>query len=1048
MGITVLLNKEIKWRIKVKLERKILIQRHRHIDCQNSTNEIGGTKLTLTTQLTPIISNPKNRIVVSDTGICIDGCKSMTQDEMIVHYLNNLKLEKVKEFDGHFGDNNSSSSSSSSVHDHALMKTFKIHTTIQDNFGSTKHIGTYFGDFEKKNNYKSQYSKLNLAIKEYHQVIYHQFHSKIPFLYKRIIKDVNTSTLGWDGFRVLQKQESMEKYENFLFQLIVSMILQVENFKAGKKKSFLSIELNNNGSSSGGGCGGVGVGVGVGGNSSTSHSGNSAGKGNGIGSGGIGRCSRSIINEDEYEVLNDEETGLYIQLPTIANDIKNNLLNFISSVNDNDYDDDDNDSNKNNSQSSRYIQIHKLLVSLFNENLIVNNTLSSIDQVSLIKGDMDFSVYRFMMINLYDINGNYGKTIYSISHQCCMIEYFIKLVSCHQLLLFQNLESKNNDNHIGNITSDGNEELLFKLAEEQKLFIVCKFPTLKDDICNLFTSLDGIKKYCIHMALNTSPIDRIVWVDNSKYTSLIIDGVPVSIHDLSTLAQYSILLCEKNLESLLPVDKSDLKLPQPIESNGNGGGGGEEFIIINNDDDNNNNVLIIKDNYSSLEHGYSFLKDSRNYFNHCELQGYERLLKNSIVFNMFFTNYKIGETIKSINSPFKLKDSHLKNSSKSYFKRSDSFLENLLLAIYLTCGQPPRSTEIISLNIRNNGSISRNLFWINNRVALIVGYNKTFNIHGKLKYIARFIPYRLSKVLIEYLVYVRPFEQHIISKLFDVVGSNDKITIESEESKLYKNQLFIKQFKEMKPTILSNKIKETCFDLFGKVINLNQYRHCIIAFSTKFFNLLLIDNDDDNDNEESESGGLHVDDLESVNALFPEIQAGHTKTTSEKLYAVSNTSTLLINNHLDSDKLDFYLKCSKSIHSMLKVTFQHLKLIDLNSMPIGETLNHKEFQNSFLNIFKYNIKMIKSNSNNSKPLSTTKTTTASSSLLTKTTSTSTTNSSSKEKNSLIPYGGTLNQNSNVQSSGDSDSDSSGIVSSADRSNVVHITNFITHQRNI
>jgi mRNA degradation ribonuclease J1/J2 len=76
-------------------------------------------------------------------------------------------------------------------------------------------------------------------------------------------------------------------------------------------------------------------------------------------------------------------------------------------------------------------------------------------------------------------------------------------------------------------------------------------------------------------------------------------------------------------------------------------------------------------------------------------------------------------------------------------------------------GQPVYSPELGSIKVQNSIMSSRNVFIINGRVAVVTIYNKSIKRRGKIEYVFRCFPDRLSQVIIQYLVYVLLFSRVI-----------------------------------------------------------------------------------------------------------------------------------------------------------------------------------------------------------------------------------------------------------------------------------------------
>ncbi|KIM92475.1 hypothetical protein OIDMADRAFT_139601, partial [Oidiodendron maius Zn] len=96
---------------------------------------------------------------------------------------------------------------------------------------------------------------------------------------------------------------------------------------------------------------------------------------------------------------------------------------------------------------------------------------------------------------------------------------------------------------------------------------------------------------------------------------------------------------------------------------------------------------------------------------------------------------------------------------KAYLARERQFLLKLMVAMHFTGGQPARSSELGSIKVRNSIVSNRNIFVINGRVAVVTTYDKSLKRRGKVEYVFRCFPDRLSQVIAQYLVYVLPFSR-------------------------------------------------------------------------------------------------------------------------------------------------------------------------------------------------------------------------------------------------------------------------------------------------
>ncbi|KAL5420972.1 hypothetical protein PMIN05_012605 [Paraphaeosphaeria minitans] len=74
---------------------------------------------------------------------------------------------------------------------------------------------------------------------------------------------------------------------------------------------------------------------------------------------------------------------------------------------------------------------------------------------------------------------------------------------------------------------------------------------------------------------------------------------------------------------------------------------------------------------------------------------------------------------------------------------------------------PGQGTKITSMRFRNRALQDRNLFVMDGQIMTVVRYYKSQSQFNKPKVIPRFLPSRLSQVLVVYLAYVQPFEEYL-----------------------------------------------------------------------------------------------------------------------------------------------------------------------------------------------------------------------------------------------------------------------------------------------
>ncbi len=99
-----------------------------------------------------------------------------------------------------------------------------------------------------------------------------------------------------------------------------------------------------------------------------------------------------------------------------------------------------------------------------------------------------------------------------------------------------------------------------------------------------------------------------------------------------------------------------------------------------------------------------------------------------------------------------------------YLEQHTAFLRYLLLVTYQTGGQPPRGPEILSIKVCNTPATIRNIFVYEGLICTLIQYNKGQGDNTNPFYVVRFLPALVSQLLYQYLVFIRPFVEHLLAK--------------------------------------------------------------------------------------------------------------------------------------------------------------------------------------------------------------------------------------------------------------------------------------------
>lgn len=94
---------------------------------------------------------------------------------------------------------------------------------------------------------------------------------------------------------------------------------------------------------------------------------------------------------------------------------------------------------------------------------------------------------------------------------------------------------------------------------------------------------------------------------------------------------------------------------------------------------------------------------------------------------------------------------------RAYLTKERQFLRKLMVSMHVTGGQPARGPELGSIKVSNSIYSARNIYVINGRVCFLTMYDKARKRRGNTEYIIRCLPDKLGQIVVQYLVYVRPF---------------------------------------------------------------------------------------------------------------------------------------------------------------------------------------------------------------------------------------------------------------------------------------------------
>jgi hypothetical protein len=102
---------------------------------------------------------------------------------------------------------------------------------------------------------------------------------------------------------------------------------------------------------------------------------------------------------------------------------------------------------------------------------------------------------------------------------------------------------------------------------------------------------------------------------------------------------------------------------------------------------------------------------------------------------------------------------------RRYIKLAGELMDELLVLVHMSSGQPARGTELAALLWRNTATGERNVYLSHGTVMLLQRYSKTRNLTGSDLYVARFLDTETAGLLFGYLAQVRPIETRLLVAL-------------------------------------------------------------------------------------------------------------------------------------------------------------------------------------------------------------------------------------------------------------------------------------------
>ena len=256
---------------------------------------------------------------------------------------------------------------------------------------------------------------------------------------------------------------------------------------------------------------------------------------------------------------------------------------------------------------------------------------------------------------------------------------------------------------------------------------------------------------------------------------------------------------------------------------------------------------------------------------------------------------------------------------RAYLERKRGFLERLMLAMYLTGGQPARGTELGSIKYCNTGLSSRNIFIYKGVVCYTTEYVKPRSTTGLSHYIVRFLPKDVGEMVLIYLAFIRPFTNFLYSQIDGGRNVSDGSYLFSTDGKPEDCW----DGKELKKVLSkeSERIMNARLDIWG-------YRHVVIGITKRHIKKLSIYFGEQDRQEVEKFISEKICDIYAW-------QAGHSWQTNTQTYGLDTAYP----NRLQPGLLNEYLQASSTWHEWIGFEVESREtIVEVGEKEQGSTL--------------------------------------------------------------------------------------------------------------
>jgi hypothetical protein len=277
------------------------------------------------------------------------------------------------------------------------------------------------------------------------------------------------------------------------------------------------------------------------------------------------------------------------------------------------------------------------------------------------------------------------------------------LVYCLRLLLFEHA-----------VPATSCKELTDPLWELQRI----RKKWLVDGEPSPFHTINNLLAYCQGVGYDEGTVPRVQWSADNE--TMYYHGKPLAIEKLRGFVSELIDSAEEVLykELLFQADRS-----------------GVQDMDLNS----------IVDDMNESQAGYSFMSERKNKLGGGRARVMARLRASSA--------WKDMAKVETEGIRFK------PEAVAKYKRKVEQLMEQLLILVHVTGGQPARGTEITILRYLNAQQNMRNVYIQDGRVVLVTRYHKAQVSTGQLRVIPRFLPTGVGQLLVTYLADVLPFVQ-------------------------------------------------------------------------------------------------------------------------------------------------------------------------------------------------------------------------------------------------------------------------------------------------